>query len=153
MLINLIAFSEENLFHPFLFQLRISVFSSAAARVLRFEGNLFFFDLFFFSNDLCFCFIFICLLASFELPVQQNFSNLGTFMDFLIGFERIRLVVHEFLQMGLLIHESFIRLGMKSECFLIEFLGPLSSFSLSFSYLLLFICYLLQIYFLYLDQI
>ena len=140
MLINLIAFSEENLFHPFLFQLRISVFSSAAARVPRFEGNLFFF-----SNDLCFCFVFICLLASFGLPVQQNFSNLGNFLDFLIGFERIRLVVHEFLQMGLLIHESFIRLGMKSECYLVEFLGPLSSCSISLSYLLFFICYLLHI--------
>ena len=36
MLINLIALSEENLLHPLLFQLIISVFSSAAARVPRF---------------------------------------------------------------------------------------------------------------------
>ena len=42
MLTNLIALSEENLLHPFLFQLGISFFV---------EGNFFFFDLFFFSGD------------------------------------------------------------------------------------------------------
>ena len=51
MLTNLIALSEENLLHPLLFQLSNIVFSSAAARVPRFEGNFFFFDLFFFSGD------------------------------------------------------------------------------------------------------
>ena len=143
-LIMIIYFSEQNFFHPLLFHVRIIDF---------FEGNNFFFYLIFLSCDWSFCFIFICLLASFGLPVQQNFSNLGNFLDFLIGFERIRLVVHEFLQMGLLIHESFIRLGMKSECFLVEFLGPLSSCSLGLSFLIFFICYFLHIYFLFLDQI
>ena len=147
-LIMVIDFTEQNFFYPLLFHLRIIAF---------FNWNSFFFYLIFLSGDWCFCFNFIRLLASFELPVQQNFSNLGsnlgTFLDFLIGVERIRLVVHEFLQMGLLIHESFIRLGMKSECFLVEFLGPLSSCSLCVSFLFCFICYLLDIYFLYLGQI